>query len=78
MALPSEDVGKYELLTAEDIWLEKNLLENAASVKIFKYWPLSSELIKQTYIVGKRYQELITLYGFDENEVIKNTKIVKH
>lgn len=78
MALPSEDVDKYELLTAEDIWLEKNLLENAASVKIFKYWPLSSELIKQTYIVGKRYQELITLYGFDENEVIKNTKIVKH
>ena len=78
MALPSEDVDKYELLTAEDIWLEKNLLENAASVKIFKYWPLSSELIKQTYIVGKRYQELITLYGFDENEVIKNAKIVKH
>lgn len=78
MALPSEDVGKYELLTAEDIWLEKNLLENAFSVKIFEYSPLSSELIKQTYIVGKRYQELITLYGFDENEVIKNTKIVKH
>ena len=78
MALPSEDVDKYELLTAEDIWLENNLLENAASVKIFEHSPLSSELIKLTYIVGKRYQELITLYGFDENEVIKNAKIVKH
>ena len=78
MALPSEDVDKYELLTAEDIWLENNLLENAASLKIFEYSPLSSELIKLTYSVGKRYQELITLYGFDENEVIKNTKIVKH
>ena len=78
MALPSEDVDKYELLTAEDIWLENNLLENAASVKIFEYSPLISELIKQTYIVGKRYQELITLYGSDENEVIKNAKIVKH
>ena len=52
MDLSSEDLGNCELLTGED------LLKKAGTIKIFEYSPLKSELIKQTYIVGKWYRGL--------------------
>ena len=65
MDLSSEDLGNCELLTGAD------LLKKAGTIKIFEYSPLKSELIKQTYIVGKWYWGLNKFYGFDENEVDK-------
>ena len=47
-ALSSENVGKYEFLTDEDVLLEKGLLGKAAAMKRFEYLPLGSESKKQT------------------------------
>ena len=44
--LSSENVGKYEFLTSEDVLQEKGILEKAATIKRFKYSPLSNELKK--------------------------------
>ena len=41
----SRNISKYELLTAEDILLEKELLKEAATIKRIEYLPLGSELI---------------------------------
>ena len=49
-ALSTRNVVKYNLLTGEDILLEKILLEKAASIKRFEYSPLGSEMKKQTGI----------------------------
>ena len=42
--LSSANVCKYEILTGEDNLPEKELLENAATIKRFEYTPLDSEL----------------------------------
>ena len=44
--LSSENVGKYEFLTSEDVLQEKGILEKTATIKRFKYSPLSNELKK--------------------------------
>ena len=36
-------VGKYEVLTGEDILPEKELLQKAATIKRFEYLPLGGE-----------------------------------
>ena len=51
---PLGNVGKYKLLTGEDILLEKDLLEKAATIKKFEYSPLDKELKAQTDIA--KYQ----------------------
>ena len=43
--LSSRNISKYELLTAEDILLEKELLKEAATIKRIEYLSLGSELI---------------------------------
>ena len=43
--LSPRNISKYELLTAEDILLEKELLKEAATIKRIEYLPLGSELI---------------------------------
>ena len=45
-------------MTDEDVLLEKGLLEKAATIKIFEYSALGSDLKKQTSIAGKQYQQL--------------------
>ena len=57
-ALSSGNVSKHECLTDKDVLLEKNLLEKAASIKIFEYWPLGTEFRKQTSAAKKQYQKL--------------------
>ena len=47
-ALLSEDFSKYEFLTSKDVLTEKDLLEKAATIKRFEYYPLGSELRKLT------------------------------
>ena len=45
-ALSSRNVGKYEFSTGENILMEKDLLEKAATITKFEYSPLGSELKK--------------------------------
>ena len=42
-ALSSINVSKYEFLTKKDVLPEKDLLEKAATIKLFKYSPLGKE-----------------------------------
>ena len=52
-ALSSKDVDKYEPLTGEDVLSEKDLLEKAATIKIFEYSPLGNEFKNQSDIAKK-------------------------
>ena len=47
------NVSKYEYLTGKDVLPEKDLLEKAATMKIFEYLPLGKELKAPTDI-GKK------------------------
>ena len=60
MALSSGNVGKYEFLTGENVLSEKDLLENAATVKRLK--KSNSELKEQTDIAKKKCQGLEKVY----------------
>ena len=71
-ALSTGNVGKYEFLTGKDVLPEKDFLEKAAIMKIFKYLPLDKELKSQTDIVKKQRQKLIDTCEFDK--VIKKEK----
>ena len=50
--------------------LEENLKEKAAAIKIFEWSSLGSELIKQTDITEKQYQELDKVHRFDIELII--------
>ena len=65
-ALSSGYVSKYEFLTGKDVLPEKDLLEKAATLKKFEYFPLWKELKAQTDIAKKQYQGLDKIYEFDE------------
>ena len=65
-ALLSGNVIKYEFLTCEDVLLEKDLLEKAATMKTFEYSPLGKELKTQTDISKKQYQKLDNFFEFDK------------
>ena len=56
--LTSGNASKYEFLTGKDVVREKNLIEKAATIKIFEYSPLGSELKKQTSMAKKTVQGL--------------------
>ena len=45
-ALSSRDISKYKFLTGRDVLPEKAMLEKAATIKIFEYSLLDSELKK--------------------------------
>ena len=45
-ALSSENVGKYEFSTNEDVLPEKDLFQKAATIKRYEYIPLDSQLKK--------------------------------
>ena len=64
-------------LTGRDVWQEKDFLEKAATLKRFKYSPLSKAFKKQTNVIkkqtevinkkeGKRNKLLKTIIGTDE------------
>ena len=54
-------------MTDEDVLLEKGLLEKAATIKIFEYSPLGSDLKKQTSTAGKQYQQLDKVHRLKYN-----------
>ena len=54
--MSSGNVCKYKFLTGEDVLLERDLLEKAATIKRSEYLPLGSELKKQTDIAKKQYK----------------------
>ena len=57
-ALSSANVSKHKFLTGKGVLSEKDLLEKAATIKRFKYSPLSKEFKKQTGVPEKHYQGL--------------------
>ena len=69
-ALSQGNVSKYEFLTSKDILLEKDLLEQAATMKRFEYSPLGKELKAQTDIAKKQYQKLDIYYKFGKESII--------
>ena len=77
MDLSSRNAGKYEFSVDEDISPEEGILEKFATIKIFEYSPLSSELKKQAEIAKKQYQRLNKVYEFykKENDEATNKKV---
>ena len=69
-ALPSGNVGKYELLTGKDVLSEKDLLENAATIKRFEYSPLGKAFEKQTNVI-KKHTEVINKKEDKRNKLLK-------
>ena len=77
--LSSENVGTYQVLTDEDVFLEKDLLENSATIKRFEYSPLVKAFEKQTKVIKKHgkitekniyiYILLNTIIGTEKNIV---------
>ena len=65
-SLSSVNVNRYEFLTDRDVLLEKELLEEAAAIKRFEYFPLGKELKKQTSVTENQY-----LIEFDKQYLIK-------
>ena len=72
--MSSGNIGKDEYLTGEDVLPEKGLLEKAATIKRFKYWPIGSELEKQTDILGNEDRGLNKVFEFDKKERWWNNK----
>ena len=72
LALSSENVDKYEFLTGKDALPEKRLAKKAATIKIFEYLLLGSEMKKQNEIARKQYQGLDKVYEFDRSNYSKN------
>ena len=59
-------------MTSKDVLPEKELLDKAASMKRFEYWPLGKELKVQTDIAKKQYKKLDDTFEFDK--IIKKEK----
>ena len=53
-----ENVSKYKFLTGKDVLPGKTLLEKAATMKIFAYYPLGEELKKHASVLEKQHQKL--------------------
>ena len=58
LGLSSGNVTKYYFLTEKHVLPEKDLLENAATIKAFEYLPLGNELKKQTRMSRKTEQKI--------------------
>ena len=71
-ALSSGNVRKYKFLTGKDVIPEKDLIEKAATMKIFEYLHLGKELKAQTGIAKKQYQKLGNTYKYVK--IIKKQK----
>ena len=67
-ALSSWHVSKYEILTGKHVLPEKDLLEKAATMKIFEYSLLGSELRKQTSVPEKQYQKFDKVFESNKNK----------
>ena len=65
-ALSSGNVSKYEFLVGKNILPKKDLLEKAATMKLFKYSLLGKELKAQTDILKKHYQKIEIGFKFDK------------
>ena len=68
--LSSGKIGKYEVLTGNDVLPEKDLLEKTATIKRFEYSTLGSELKKQTDVVEKTKQMLFMIMKMTEKKLM--------
>ena len=55
-------------MTGKDVLPEKDLLEEAATLKRFEYSSLGKELKKQTSVAEKQYQDFDKIFNYDEKE----------
>ena len=53
-------------MTDKEVLPEKDLLEKAATLKIFEHSPLGKELKEQTDIAKKQYRKLGDTYELDK------------
>ena len=60
-------------MTSNDVLPEKDLLEKAAALKRFEYFPLGNELKAQIDIAKKQYQKLDNTDEFDKTINEKST-----
>ena len=55
-------------MTGKDVLPEKCLLEKAAVLERFEYYPLGKELKKQPSADGKHYQSFTKIFNHDKKE----------
>ena len=70
--LSSGNDGKYQFSTGKDVLPEKELLEEADTMKRFEYSLLHKELKAQTDITKKQYQKLYNTY--ESEKIIRKEK----
>ena len=75
--MSSGNVCKYKFLTGEDVLLERDLLEKAATIKRSEYLPLGSELKKQTDIAKKQYKRWDKTFSSNKNNKNVNESLFK-
>ena len=73
LALSSGNVGKFELLTEEEVLLEKGILEKAATIKISEQLPLDCELKKNSAIAKNNIKDQKKCMNLMEQQI----KIIK-
>ena len=74
-ALSSGNISKYGSLSDKYVLPEKHVLEKVATIKIFDYAPLRSELKMQINITAKQYQDLEKVCRHEIAVVIKKNLI---
>ena len=72
LALSSGNVSKYNFLIGIDFLAEKYVLEWAAIIKRFEYFPFGSELKKQTDIAKDQHK-----FCKDQMTIEKKMRVVK-
>ena len=76
--LSSGNVSKYQFLTGKDVLPEKELLEEAGTMKRFEYSLLHKELKAQTDITKRQYQKLYNTYEPEKIITKENPTLSKY
>ena len=63
-----EVLVNMNFVTGKDILAEKDLIEKAAALKRFEYYPLGKELKLQTSVAEKQYQSFGKVFNHDEKK----------
>ena len=76
--LSSGNVSKYQFWTGKDVLPEKELLEQAGTMKRFEYSLLHKELKAQTDITKRQYQKLYNTYESEKIITKENPTLSKY
>ena len=74
----SGNVGKYEFLTIKNFLPGKELLEKAATTKLFDFFSLGQELKVQSSFAENHYQGMNKLFNPNEIEELVEIKEKKN